>query len=92
MDGPVTFGYKAAPAEVMSAPECMLKRVNELTEVRNGIPSLDRVGGLIGQERLQEISPDGWIGVQERGPCGVDHINRVGELRRNPLAALKEQK
>ena len=51
MDGPVTFEYKAAPAEAMSAPECMLKHVNGLTEIRNGIPSLDRVGGLIGQER-----------------------------------------
>ena len=57
--------------------------VERLANVVNGESALDWIGGLIGQNRLQKVSSDGWIGIQERWPCGVNYIDRVRELQGN---------
>ena len=66
--------------------------VNRLTDVVNGVSTLDRIGCLIGQDGLQKVPSDGGIGIQERWPCSVNYIDRVRELRENLSAPSQEPK
>ena len=67
----------------------MLRHINQLTNIVNGVSALDRISGLIGQDGFQKVPSDGWIGVQERRPRSVNHINRVCELHRNLSVSLQ---
>ena len=58
--------------------------VSRLPDVMNGVSALDWIGGLISQDGFQKVSSDSWVGIQERRPRGVNYINRVRELHRNP--------
>ena len=65
---------------------------NRLTDVVNGRSIRGRVGSLIDQDRLQKIPSDGRVGVQERGPRSVDHINHVRVLPGDPSAPSQDSK
>jgi len=54
---------------------------DQLPDVADGVSTPDWIGGLIGQDRFQKVPSDGWVGVQERRPRGVNYIDRVRRLR-----------
>jgi len=58
--------------------------MSQLPDIVDGVSILNGIGGLIGQDWLQEASSDGWIGIQERRPRGVNYVNRVRILGQNP--------